>query len=308
MGIAIDRAFTLQFMLSSLVHYRLFFNRINHYSQGELKMKTIMITGSSSGIGKAAAKYFAKKGWNVIASMRSPERETELSLLENVLVTKLDVEQQETIQEAIKVGLDRFGTIDVLLNNAGYGAMGIFEAASDEQIRKQFEVNVFGLMRVIKTILPHFRAKNNGLIINISSMGGKLTFPTLSLYHSTKFAVEGFTECLSFELAPQNIRLKMIEPGVVKTDFFGRSIEILSDESLTDYQEYFNSVQPALDKTINSESISSPELVAETIYQAATDGTSQLRYVVGEDAKAILELRRELGEEAFLQHMTQIYS
>jgi NADP-dependent 3-hydroxy acid dehydrogenase YdfG len=270
-------------------------------------MKTIMITGSSSGIGRAAAKHFAEQGWNVVATMRSPEKETELSLLENVLVTRLDVEQQETIHEALKLGIERFGTIDVLLNNAGYGVMGIFEAASIEQIRKQFEVNLFGLMAVIKTILPHFR-ENSGLIINMSSMGGKLTYPTLSLYHSTKFAIEGFSESLSFELAAQNIRLKLIEPGVVRTDFFGRSLDILSDESLTDYREYSEAIQPLLQATINSDKASSSELVAETIYQAATDGTNQFRYVVGEDAKTLLKLREEMGEEAFLQHMTQQFS
>jgi short-subunit dehydrogenase len=125
------------------------------------------------------------------------------------LVTRLDVEQQETIQEAIMKGIERFDKIDVLLNNAGYGTLGIFEAASDEQIRRQFDVNVFGLMRMTKAIIPHFRANKNGLIINISSMGGKLTFPTMSLYHATKFAVEGFTESLSFELAAQNIGEKL---------------------------------------------------------------------------------------------------
>ncbi|MFP7288217.1 SDR family oxidoreductase [Shouchella clausii] len=271
-------------------------------------MKTILITGASSGIGKAAAKHFAHKGWNVVATMRSPERETELKLLENVLVTKLDVEQQETIEQAIQIGIERFGQIDLLLNNAGYGVMGIFEAASEEQIQKQFDVNVFGLMRVIKTILPHFRANKNGLIINLSSFGGKLTFPTLSLYHATKFAIEGFTECLSFELAPLNIRLKLIEPGVVKTDFFGRSLDFLSLESLADYQEYSDMVQPLLQETIDSENTSSSELVAETIYQAATDGTNQMRYVVGKDAEMFLNRRKELGEEAFIQYMNQTFS
>ncbi|MFM9278303.1 SDR family oxidoreductase [Paenibacillus jiagnxiensis] len=271
-------------------------------------MKTIMITGSSSGIGKAAARYFADQGWNVIATMRSPERETELSRLENVLVTRLDVEQLETIQEALRAGLERFGTIDVLLNNAGYGVLGIFEAASYEQIRKQFEVNVLGLMKVTKSILPHFRANNSGIIINLSSMSGRVGLPSFSLYHSTKFAIEGFTETLSFELASQNIRLKLIEPGVVKTDFFGRSIDLLSIESLPDYQEYSQSVQPLVEAIINTDSACTPEMVAETIYQAATDGTKQLRYVVGEDAKALLELRKEIGEEAFIQHITQQFS
>lgn len=271
-------------------------------------MKTILITGSSSGIGKAAVKHFAEQDWNVIATMRSPEKETELTQFDNVLVTKLDVEQQDTIHQAIVKGIERFGKIDALLNNAGYGAMGIFEATSEEQIQRQFDVNVFGLMRVIKAILPHFRANKNGLIINLSSMGGRLTFPTMSLYHATKFAVEGFTESLSFELASQNIRLKLIEPGVVKTDFFGRSIDILSDDSLTDYQGYSDKVSAALSNTINSEKESSPELVAEIIYQAATDGTNQLRYIAGEDAKELIKLRKDLGEEAFVEHMTHMFS
>lgn len=272
-------------------------------------MKTILITGSSSGIGRAAAKYFAQKGWNVVATMRSPEREAELTMLENVLVTKLDVEQQETIEQAIQIGIERFGQIDMLLNNAGYSVMGIFEAASEEQIQKQFGVNVFGVMRVIKTILPHFRANKNGLIINLSSMCGKVTFPTFSLYNATKFAIEGFTECLSYELAPLNIRLKLIEPGVVKTDFFGRSLDFLSlESSLADYQEYSDKVLPLLQETIHSKSVSSSEQVAQTIYQAATDGTHQLRYVVGEDAEMFINRKKELGEEAFIQHMSQLFS
>lgn len=269
-------------------------------------MKTILITGSSSGIGKATARYFAERGWNVIATMRSPEKETELDKLENVLVTRLDVEQQETIQEAMKLGVERFGKIDVLLNNAGYGVMGIFEAASDKQIREQFEVNVFGLMSVIKTFLPHFRANKSGLIINISSVIGKIGFPAFSLYVATKFAVEGYTESLSYELASQNIGVKLVEPGVVKTDFFGRSLDFLSIESLPDYQEYFDSTQPGIQATLDSEATSTPELIAEMIYLAATDGTNKLRYVVGEDVKSVFKRREEMGEEAFLRHMTSI--
>lgn len=269
-------------------------------------MKTIMITGSSSGIGKATVRYFAEHGWNVIATMRSPEREIELSQLENVLVTRLDVEQQESIQESMKLGMERFGKIDVLLNNAGYGVMGIFEAASDKQIREQFEVNVFGLMSVIKTILPHFRDNKNGLIINISSVIGKVGFPAFSLYVATKFAVEGFTESLSYELASQNIGVKLVEPGVVKTDFFGRSLDSLSIETFPDYQEYFELAQPGIQATLDSEATSTPELIAEKIYQAATDGTNKLRYVVGEDVKAVFKRREEMGEEAFIEHMTSI--
>jgi short-subunit dehydrogenase len=269
-------------------------------------MKTIFITGTSSGIGKATAKHFAEKGWNVVATMRSPEKETELTQLENVWVTRLDVVQKETIHEAVTKGIERFGKIDVLLNNAGYGTMGIFEAAADEQIRRQFDINVFGLMSMTKAILPHFRAKKEGLIINISSMGGKVTFPIMSLYHATKFAVEGFTEAISFELASQNIQAKLIEPGMVKTDFSGRSMDFFNDESLTDYQEYFSMMGEGFGKIAGSPS--SPESVAKVIYEAATDGTNQLRYVVGEDAKALLKLRKESDDMAFIKHITQTFS
>lgn len=155
-------------------------------------MKTIFITGASSGIGRTTAKHFAERGWNVVATMRSPEQESELITLDNVLVLQLDVEKSDTIQSALAEAIKRFGKIDVLLNNAGYGTMGLIEVATDEQIRRQFEVNVFGLISMTKAILPHFRSNQDGLLINISSMGGKVTFPTMSLYHSTKFAVEGF--------------------------------------------------------------------------------------------------------------------
>lgn len=271
-------------------------------------MKTILITGSSSGIGKATAKHFAENGWNVVATMRSPEKETELTLTENVLVTKLDVEQNATIQDAVKKGIERFGKIHVLLNNAGYGTLGIFESASDEQIQRQFDVNVFGLMRMIKTIMPHFRANKNGLIINISSMGGRLTIPTMSLYHATKFAVEGFTEALSYELAAQNVRVKLIEPGMVKTNFSGSSMDILYDETLTDYQEYFGRINTSIRDISNNDTETSPDSVADVIYQAANDDTNQLRYIVGEDAEALLKLRTDLPDESFTKYITGMFS
>ncbi|HDR4457520.1 SDR family oxidoreductase [Bacillus cereus] len=271
-------------------------------------MKTIFITGASSGIGKATAKHFAGKGWNVIATMRSPAKETELNELDNVLILRLDVEHKDTIHEAIAKGIERFGRIDVLLNNAGYGTMGIFESATDDQIRRQFDVNVFGLMRMTKAILPHFRVNKSGLIINISSMGGKITFPTMSLYHATKFAVEGFTESLSFELAPQNIHVKLIEPGSISTDFNGRSMEFFFDESLTDYSKFINLVRNGIEKMSELEQFTSPEVVAEVIYQAATDTTNQIRYVVGEDAKNLIKIKEESGDLAFIKHMTQMFS
>lgn len=273
-------------------------------------MSTIFITGASSGIGKATAKYFAEKDWNVVATMRSPEKELDLRELENVLVLQLDVEKKSTIEQAVNEVISRFGKIDVLMNNAGYGTMGLFEAASDEQIQRQFDVNVFGLMKMTRAILPHFRANQHGIIINVSSMGGKITFPTMSLYHATKFAVEGFTESLYFELLSQRIRVKLIQPGMVKTDFFGRSIEFLSDESLTDYRGFLNAMsvgRKKMDENPQGQP-SSPRKVAEVVYQAATDDSTQLRYVVGEDAKALITMKEDHGDEAFLKYMSNMYS
>ena len=272
-------------------------------------MKTIFITGTSSGIGRSTAKLFAEKGWNVVATMRSPEKEAELTQLKNVFVTRLDVEQKNTIPEAISLGIEHFGKIDVLLNNAGYGTSGIFEAATDEQIRRQFEVNVFGLMDVTKAILPRFRENKEGLIINISSMGGRITLPTLSLYHSTKFAVEGFSEALSYELASQNIRIKLIEPGSIKTDFQGRSMDLYFDDSLTDYKEFVDNYREARKKmSENPNRGGYPEMVAEAIYKAVTDGSTQLRYLVGDDAKAYVKIKEESGDEAFIKHVSQAFS
>lgn len=266
-------------------------------------MKTILITGASSGIGKGAAKYFCQQGWNVIATMRSPEKETELSQLDHVLVTRLDVENKETIEAAITAGITRFGKIDALLNNAGYAAFGAFEAATDKQVRKQFDVNVFGVLQTIQAILPHFRANGEGTIINISSVGGRVTFPLLSLYHASKWAVEGFSESLFYELAEQNIKVKVVEPGNVATDFTGRSLDLLTDDSLEVYKSYTDTV---LQKQMASfqTNVSSPDQIAETIYEAAADPSDRFRYVAGEDAKFLLDIRSKSSDEEFMAGIT----
>lgn len=272
-------------------------------------MKTIFITGASTGIGRATVKHFAERGWNVVATMRSPERETEFISLHNVLVLRLDVEKEDTIQSALAEAIERFGKIDVLLNNAGYGTMGLIEAATEKQIRRQFEVNVFGLIRMTKAMLPHFRSNQEGLLINISSMGGRVTFPTMSLYHSSKFAVEGFSESVSYELASQNIRVKLIEPGAIKTDFGGRSMEFFFNDALTDYKGFTTAFRSKLGEMEKQPTYASPpEIVAETIYQAATDGTKQFRYVVGEDAKMLIHMKENTDEVEYLTNIAQHFA
>lgn len=251
--------------------------------------KTILVTGASSGIGRATAELFHRRGWNVAATMRTPAAEQEMNHLRDVLVTRLDVTDYSSIEHAIDETNDRFGPIDVVVNNAGYGAYGPLEAFSMEGIERQFKTNVLGLLATIKAVLPQFRASKSGVIVNISSVGGKVGLPLGTLYHGTKFAVEGISEALHYELSAIGIGVKVIEPGVVATDFAGRSFHLANDESLLEYQ-------PAIQSTLRSfaESFaapSAPTAVAEKIFTAATDGTEQLRYSVGDDARDLINAR-----------------
>lgn len=260
--------------------------------------QTVLITGSSTGIGKATAKWFQAKGWNVIATMRSPQKETELTQLDNVLVTRLDVTDSDSIHAAVAEGLAKFGQIDALVNNAGYGAYGPLEAFPMENIRRQFDTNVIGLLEVTKAVLPHFRSQTSGVIVNISSIGGKVTFPLGTLYHGTKFAVEGISESLSYELAPIGIKVKIVEPGAIATDFAGRSFDFTNDESLEEYQGVVNNLMGAFEGLLGEAAPAS--LVAESIWNAVTDGTDTLRYLVGEDAKTWAANRKSEEDQPFI--------
>lgn len=263
--------------------------------------KTLLITGASSGIGKATARHFQAKGWNVIATMRKPEQEAELNQLPGVLVTRLDVQDTDSIAKAVQAGVERFGRIDVLVNNAGYGAYGPLEATPLARIRNQFDVNVIGLFATTQALLPHFRRQKEGVIVNISSVGGKITFPLGALYHGTKFAVEGLSEALSYEMSAIGVRVKLVEPGMIKTDFAGRSFEFNSERAIMEYQPVVQAVFAALGPM--AEMASPPEMVSEVIYQAATDGSDQMRYEVGPDAVQLLAARRAADDATFIGGM-----
>jgi len=262
--------------------------------------KTVLITGASSGFGKEAAKLFDKNGWNVIATMRSPEKETELSTLSDVFISQLDVTDKLSIQKTVAAGIEKFGEIDVLVNNAGYGAMGALEAATEEQVKQQFDVNLFGLIAVTNAVLPGMRQQKSGIIINISSVGGRVSFPFCSLYHATKFAVEGLTESLQYELNPLGIRLKIVEPGGYKTEFSGRSMDLFGANNLNDYQPAFDKFITILDHWPMSENIGE---VADAIYEAATDGTEKLRYPIGHDAAQLIATRKQMDDVDFKKMM-----
>jgi len=265
--------------------------------------KTIFITGASSGIGKATSLLFASKGWNVIATMRSPEKEKELSLLNGILLLEADVTDITSITQAMNQGINKFGQIDVLLNNAGYGQQGIFEAVSREKIRQQFEVNVFGLMEITRAILPHFRSRKTGTIINITSGVGRVTVPLVSIYAASKFAVEGFSESLSYELDSQNIKVKIVEPGYISTPFYQRAkAEFAFDPQLEDYQK-FQADMGILFTSFESMETAVAEDVAATVLQAATDGTHQLRYVIGPDLQPMIDLRTQGSDQQYIEAM-----
>lgn len=259
--------------------------------------KTILITGASSGLGKETAKLFQREGWNVIATMRTPESENELNLLENVLVTRLDVLDIDSIETAVNKGIETFGRIDVLVNNAGYGAYGPLESFSREKIIRQFNTNVIGLLDVTKALLPHFRGNGNGTIINISSVGGKMAFPLGALYHGTKFAVEGISESLNYEVSEFGGKVKIIEPGAITTDFTGRSLDFSNNETLTAYQPFIGKIMSAMQSLFQHASPASA--IAKVIFQAATDDTAQLRYVAGADAEFMIANHKQNDDESF---------
>ena len=256
-------------------------------------MPTIFITGASSGLGKATAKLFADRGWHVIATMRHPEHETELTQLPTVHLLPLDVTDPAQIETTVQRAI-ALHPVDVVFNNAGYGLIGALEAFSDEQITQLVNTNLLGVIRVTKAFLPHLRAKKSGRILNTTSIGGLIAFPLYSIYHATKWAIEGWSESMSFELALHNISIKTVSPGGIATDFTGRSLEV------AEHATYAGLLQKLLAGQQNAQ-FSPPEVIAEVVYQAATDQQDQLRYPAGADAIATYAQRLAAGPEAFRQ-------
>ncbi len=256
--------------------------------------KTALITGCSSGFGKLAARTFHDKGWNVIATMRSPERETELTELDDVLVTRLDVTDTESIDRAVAEGVSRFGRIDVLVNNAGYGGNALFEQMSDEAIRRMYDTNVFGVMNVARAVLPLMRSRGEGRVINVTSMAGVLGFPTASVYASSKHAVEGLTEALALEYQPLNILVRSVMPGAYPTTRFDANVDDelgVGDEQLTAHATalatHIRSVVETM--AVQGGQQADPQEVADLIYECAT-GDTPVHNPIGADAQMIMEM------------------
>ena len=265
--------------------------------------KTIFITGASTGLGKAAAKLFAEKGWQVIATMRKPEKEAGLNSLDNITLLPLDVTDPEQIKTATRRAIE-MGGVDVVFNNAGYGLAGPMEGISDEQLVRQINTNLLGVMRVTQAFIPHFREKRSGLFITTTSIGGLVAFPFNSAYHATKWALEGWSESLAFELSKFGIGIKTVSPGGIQTDFASRSLDLAT------HPAYEDLVAKAMQVFMNPErakDYSTAEQIAEVVYEAATDGKDRLRYVASADAQAMYAQRLQVGDETFRKGVDQMF-
>lgn len=263
----------------------------------------VLITGASSGIGLAAANLFAERGWRVAATMRKPADGAALAEHPGIKLLPLDVTDASSVTAAVAATLEAFGRIDAVVNNAGYGLFGPFETASDEEIQRQFATNVEGVFAVTRAVLPTMRRQGSGTIINVASLGGLIALPFYSLYNATKFAVVGFTESLSYELAPLGIRAKFIAPGGVATEFAGRSLARTFADGEHAYGDSLSKAMAAMGARRGN--YSSPESIAEIIFSAATDGTGQVMYLAGQDAEQIYGLTRSASEAQKLAMVRQ---
>lgn len=269
--------------------------------------KTVLITGCSSGFGKLAAKTFHQRGWNVVATMRSPEHETELGLLQDVWVTHLDVTDPDSIQRTVAAGLARFGAIHALVNNAGYGGYAVFEQHSDTAVRAMYETNVFGLMNVTRAVLPIMRRQKEGRIVNVSSMAGFVGGPTFSVYASTKFAVEGLTESMAYEYKPLNILVRSVVPGAFPTTRFSANTANEVDAGDNELAAYGRVVYENVHEVIRRNasaggSLSDPQAVADQIFDCVTKDTP-VHNPVGADATLYAELTGYNKRQAFIDRM-----
>ena len=268
-----------------------------------------LITGSSSGIGYETSLALARSGFCTYAGVRNMKNSDilEKKIAKEKLdlnILQLDVNDKSSIDNAINRIKTEEKRIDVLINNAGYGLVGFFEELGLDEIRKQFETNFFGVLNVTKKVIPIMREQNRGTIINLSSGAGQVGFPGISAYVSTKFAIEGFSESLMYELFPFGIRVIIIEPGVIKTNFFNNCI--VSDESSKKGSLYSNSLKRIQNNIeLMQEHATHPVEVAKVILQALNTDEPKQRYVVGNDAVMILEAKRSLSDIEFKKMMMQ---
>jgi len=262
--------------------------------------KTVLITGASSGMGKATALQLIEEGHTVYGAARRTENMQEL-VDKGGHTINLDVIDEKSIQNAVDQVIREQGSIDVLVNNAGYAVYGSIEDVSMEDARRQFEVNIFGLARLTQLVLPHMRKQNSGKIINVSSMGGKIYTPLGAWYHATKHALEGWTDCLRLETKQFGIDVVIIEPGMIATEFGDVMFQPMIDRSQGGaYQDWVESYAASAEKTLNKPNATSPPSVIANVISDAIDARKpKTRYVAGKMAKPLMFMRRNFSDRRF---------
>ncbi|MDP9489943.1 MAG: SDR family oxidoreductase [Thermoproteota archaeon] len=266
--------------------------------------RTVLVTGCSSGIGLATCHVLSRNNFMTYGTVRNLSKAKKIQDLINrenlsLKILRLDVNDNQSIKIAVKKILTDTGRIDVLINNAGYGMFGPVEEITTQEVKKQFETNFFGTIRLIKAIVPIMRKQGNGTIVNISSMVGRFGVPLNSAYVSSKFAVEGLSESISFELEEFGIRVIVIEPGVVKSDFF-HNVKVKGMNLESPYHELMERRVNFLDKAMKN-SLTSSYDVADTILEALNSKDPKFRYVIGNDATNSLRMRNSLSDRKFME-------
>jgi NAD(P)-dependent dehydrogenase (short-subunit alcohol dehydrogenase family) len=269
--------------------------------------RTVLITGTSSGYGKAAAELFLERGWNVLATMRRPDPAVFGQGSGRLKVLPLDVTDERSIEDAIAAGVAAFGAIDVWVNNAGIGLASIVEVTPDSTIRETFETNTFGVIAACRAIIPQMRRQGHGVIVNVTSSVTIGVMPLVAIYAASKFAIEGFTESLSYELDFFNIKARLVEPGYAPTtNFTANGTARMQGLFPADYAEF---TQACFGKMARYPMPFCTEAeVADAVYAAATDEGARLRYLAGADTKLLADLRWSTSEEQYQRTMHETFA
>jgi short-subunit dehydrogenase len=265
----------------------------------EINETVVLLTGASSGIGKATARQLLQKGYIVYGTARRVEKMADLKQM-GAHVLAMDVTDDASMVEGVNQIAKENGGVDILINNAGYGSYGAIEDVDMVEAKRQFEVNVFGLARLTQLVLPHMRQNKFGKIVNITSMGGKIYTPLGGWYHATKFAVEGLSDCLRFETKQFGIDVIVVEPGGIKTEWGDIATDaVLKTSGSTAYSELAHQATNLMKSSYENPKISEPKVIADTILKAITSRQPKTRYVAGYMAKTYLLFRKILPDRMF---------
>jgi NAD(P)-dependent dehydrogenase (short-subunit alcohol dehydrogenase family) len=272
--------------------------------------KVAVVTGASTGIGYETSLMLARNGFLTYATMRNLNKSENIKLIATkekipIHIKQLDVTDDASVKDAVQTILSEIGRIDVLVNNAGYVLSGAFEDLTMDEIKAQYETNVFGLIRTTQAVLPTMRNQKSGIIVNISSAGGRFGYPSGSAFVSTKFAVEGLSESMSYELEPFGIKVVVVEPGVIRTNIFNSVVVAKkSQDPNSPYSQIMQKMATGFEEMLKNTS-SSADLVAKVVLSAVTNENSNLRYLAGKDVETWLDGKRNMSDEEFYKMMKQ---